>query len=127
MSQAFNLFEQILDLALYDDRVALLLRNASSGEDFAKSIRIDGAAQRRARNAALICAANLLIPDKCDPWVRSKKLAEAVRRFGEYTWPRLKNGAQIELTPHERYLCRAFLADKNVPEDPRYLYRALFK
>lgn len=127
MTTHFDLFQILLEYAGEDDRIDMLLKNASSGKDFIGSVGLNGAAQRRARNAALVAASNYLVPEDCDPHTRAVKLSEAVVRFRDYRWPRLKKGARIELLPHELYLKRAFLADKDVPDDVGYLYRSLFK
>lgn len=127
MNTHFDLFSILLDYAVEDDRIDLMMKNASSGKDFTRSVGLDGAAQRRARNAALVAASDFLVPEGCDPFKRAKKLSEAVVRFRDYLWPRLKRGARLELLPHEVWLKRAFLADKDVPDDAGYLYKSLFK
>lgn len=127
MNTHFDLFSILLDYAVEDDRIDLMMKNASSGKDFTRSVGLDGAAQRRARNAALVAASNFLVPEGCDPFKRAEKLSKAVVRFRDFLWPRLQRGARLELLPHEVWLKRAFLADKDVPASPDYLYKTLFK
>lgn len=127
MSTHFDLFTILLEYAVEDDRIDMLLKNASSGKDFTRSVGLNGAAQRRARNDALVRASNFLVTEPCDPFERAKELSKAVVRFRDFLWPRLKRGARLELLPHEVWLKRAFLADKDVPDDAGYLYKSLFK
>lgn len=127
MSPRFDLIQILLEYAVEDDRIDLMLKNASPGKDFIRSIGLDGAAQRKARNASLVAASNYLVPAECEPFERAKALSKAVARFRDYLWPRLKNGVKLELLPHEMYLRRAFLVDKDVPASPDYLYKTLFK
>ena len=95
MSTHFDLFQILLDHAFEDDRIDYLLKHAAAGKDFNRSVGFDGAAQRRARNNALIRASNYLVPSECDAFERAKALSKAVMRFRDYLWPRLLKGAQF--------------------------------
>lgn len=125
MSTHFDLFQILLDHALEDDRIDYLLKHAVSGKEFHRSVGFDGAAQRRARNNALIRASGYLMPGECDAFERAKALSKAVVRFRNYLWPRIMKGAQLELSPHEICLKRAFLADKDVPSSAYHLCKLI--
>lgn len=127
MNKPITLYTLLLDLSVEDDRVYSILKNAIPGKDFIRSVGLDGAAQRSARNDALVRASDFLVTETCQPTLRAKELSRAVVRFRQYIWPRLKSGVQLELLPHEVWLKRAFLADEHVPSSWVYLYESLFK
>ena len=66
-------------------------------------------AQRiRARNDALMQAAQELASDGATTWQLAQRLAQAVRRFERALLPGLQAGQDLPLSPHESELWRAY-------------------
>ncbi|MDB5886607.1 MAG: hypothetical protein JWR74_2778, partial [Polaromonas sp.] len=116
----------LMELAIHDDRMMLLLRSAADSADFYQAAGLDRGSRLRVRNAALAEAFEILSADGCGPWVAAKRLVAAVQRFEMYVWPRLSvPGRRFDLSPVESALHRAFLTGEKVPGDAGYLYALL--
>lgn len=83
---------------------------ASNDQETARALGLDRSTRTRIRDRALIEAAHWLSTDGCTSWQAARRLAMAVRRFEYSLLSHLRNGAQIELTPSERALWRAYQA-----------------
>lgn len=80
----------------------------------------------RARDTAMLEAAQSLGADDCDAWALAGRLEAAVARFRSLYWPRLKAGGQVAgLGPADLALCRVFRADVRVISSQRKLYEFL--
>lgn len=116
----------LLELAILDDRMMLLLRSAADSDNFYQAAGLDRSSRMRVRDAALAEAFGILSADGCGPWTSAKRLAEAVQRFNLYVWPRLGTpGRRFDLSPVDSALHRAFLTGEPVPASDRYLYALL--
>ena len=62
----------------------------------------------RARNDALMQAAQELASDGATTWQLAQRLAQAVRRFERALLPGLQAGQDLPLSPHESELWRAY-------------------
>ena len=80
----------------------------------------------RARNAALVQAAQELASDGATTWQLAQRLAQAVRRFERGLLPALQAGQDPPLSPHESALWRAYQVSGASPlRSPRKLYSLL--
>ena len=77
------------------------------GEALESALRLGTYARTLARNRALIDAAQCLDPDAA-PWDQAETLRLAILRFETRVLPRLRAGADRDLSPHEQALFRAF-------------------
>ena len=62
----------------------------------------------RARNDALMQAAQELVTDGSTTWKNAQQLAQAVKRFELALLPALRAGQDLPLSPHESALWRAY-------------------
>ena len=62
----------------------------------------------RARNDALMQAAQELVTDGSTTWKNAQQLAQAVKRFELALLPALRAGQDLPLSPHESELWRAY-------------------
>ncbi len=85
----------------------------------------DRPARIRARNRALLDAADLLAIDRPGTWPLAQRLEAAIERFRGRVWPMLRVGLHRELSPVESALYRAFLTGERVPGTARHLYALL--
>ncbi|GAA4000770.1 hypothetical protein GCM10022279_25780 [Comamonas faecalis] len=90
------------------------------------------ATRRRERNAAIRTrdnalreAAQCLAHDAPAIWTLAQRLAQAIARFRACTWPRIKAGLDVALSPAEDALRQAFLTGINIPSTQRHLYELL--
>ena len=80
----------------------------------------------RARNDALMQAAQELVTDGSTTWKNAQQLAQAVRRFEQALLPALRAGQDLHLSPHESALWRAYQVSGARPlRSPRKLYSLL--
>ena len=84
-----------------------LSRYIRQGEPLEAALRLGVASRTIARNRALIEAAQCLDPDAA-PWDQAETLRLAILRFETRVLPRLRAGADRDLSPHEECLLRAF-------------------
>ena len=106
------------------------LRDAGRGgqRDFAAALGLARPALVKARDAALLEAALVLGTDDCSQWELAGRMAEAVARFESVHWPRLRAGGSADaLSPMERALHRAFLANVGMKRSQRKLWDLLTK
>lgn len=101
------------------------LRLLHSTPDRDELQRLERAARIKARDAALREAAQALGGDSPGAWVLAGRLADAIERFEYRMWPRLVAGVDLELSPSETAIYRAFLAGDRVPKTARWLYELL--
>lgn len=88
-----------------------LTRYTRTGDALEICLSLGSFARMKARDRALLEAADALDPDReLDTWKRAEMLRKAVVRFEDRVMPRLLNGAARELTPSEEALQRAFAA-----------------
>lgn len=87
--------------------------------------RLDRCARIKARNEALLDAAELMGSDRPGAWVLAERLECAIERFQTRIWPRLIAGERCPLAPSDEALYRAFLAGIHVPKTQRRLYDLL--
>lgn len=86
----------------------------------------DRTARVRARNRALLEAAEALALDNPCTWILAQRLERAIQRFSTRVWPLLRAGAHRgELSPADAALYRAFLTGARVPRTQRRLYDLL--
>ena len=80
----------------------------------------------RARNDALMQAAQELVTDGATTWQAAQRLAQSVRRFEQALLPALRAGQCLPLSPHESALWRAYQVSGARPlRSPRKLYSLL--
>ena len=84
-----------------------LTRYLHKGEALESALRLGVASRTIARNRALVEAAQCLDPDAA-PWDQAETLRLAIVRFEQRVLPRLRAGADRDLSPHEQALLRAF-------------------
>lgn len=121
-----TLAELLVDLSYFDDRLLLLLRSVKKDDQFISNVGIDSASRRRVRDTELRKAARVLMADGCTNYEGAKRLSDEIVRFRSAVWPRLLPGNNIELSPSNCHLRRAFLVYEEVPSDAGYLYQLLF-
>lgn len=104
------------------------LRNTgrSGQRDFAAALGLVRIELVKARDAALLEAAQVLGSDDCSQWELAGRLAGAVVRFESRLWPRLRAGGSADgLSPSDCALHRAFLAGVGMIRNRGKLYRLL--
>ena len=80
----------------------------------------------RARNDALLQAAQELVTDGSTTWKNAQQLAQAVKRFELALLPALRAGQDLPLSPHESALWRAYQVSGARPlRSSRKLYSLL--
>jgi len=80
----------------------------------------------RARNDALMQAAQELVTDGSTTWKNAQQLAQAVKRFELALLPALRAGQDLPLSPHESALWRAYQVSGARPlRSSRKLYSLL--
>ena len=88
-----------------------LRRYLHQGEALETALRLGTYARMKARDRALLQAADALDPDHgLDTWRRAAMLHKAISRFESRVLPRLLAGADRALTPSEEALQKAFNA-----------------
>ena len=93
-----------------------------AGEPLEQSLGLDRASRLRARDRALLRAADALGPSP-STWATAGRLAAALRRFDTRVRPRLK--PDDELPPLDEALRAAFACGERVPATQRALYALL--
>ena len=88
--------------------------------------RLDRHARRKARDRALIEAAQALDTGGDHAWTLACRLKDAIQRFESRVWPRLRAGMNHgELPPSEAAIHRALMAGGRVPRTDQGLYDVL--
>lgn len=106
--------------------VARALLNAVSDAEIANAIGLSRRQRVSARDSALVEAARVLSTDGCCTWQAARRLGDAVRRFERALLPALRNGQNLDLTPHEAALWRAYqVLGARMLRSPRKLYSLL--
>ena len=122
-----TIIELLLRLAVGEqvERAEVLTLLHSNLCDRGDAWRLERVSRRKARDGALREAAGVLGADEPGAWVVAGRLQAAVVRFEGYAWPRLRAGMQLDLSPSDKALHRAFMAGERVPRTQRRLYDLL--
>jgi len=106
--------------------LARKLLSAANDGAVAACLGLSLAQRIRARNDALMQAAQELVTDGATTWQAAQRLAQAVRRFEQALLPALRAGQGLPLSPHESALWRAYQVSGARPlRSPRKLYSLL--
>ena len=87
--------------------LARTLLAAPSDAELASALGLTRAQRIKTRDQHLIAAAQLL-DDGCAVWHLAGRLAQAIQRFRRRLLPALRAGAELDLSPVEAELWRAF-------------------
>lgn len=90
------------------------------------ALHLTGMARKANRNRALIQAANIL-KDRLNlsPWELAGYLSDAIARFDTVIRPRLNLGAEIELSPVDAAIEKAYRSGARMTRNRRHLLRLL--
>jgi hypothetical protein len=90
------------------------------------ALRLTGMARKANRNRALIQAASILDNGRNQsPWELAGNLSDAIARFDTVIRPRLNRGAEIELSPVDAAIEKAYRSGARMTRNRRHLLRLL--